>query len=57
MGKQLVNFITGGSESSAPFLLAHLALETGHHDIHVAEILLKVALNTINHIKSDIDNM
>jgi hypothetical protein len=26
MGKQLVNFITGGSESSAPFLLAHLAL-------------------------------
>jgi hypothetical protein len=31
--------------------------KTGHHDIHVAEILLKVALNTINHIKSDIDNM
>ena len=29
MGKQLVNFITGGSESSAPFLLAHLAFRPG----------------------------
>jgi hypothetical protein len=29
MGKQLVNFITGGSESSAPFFLAHLAFRPG----------------------------
>jgi hypothetical protein len=59
MGKQLVNFITCGYESSAPFF-CHLQsrarthpilvtvlcelLGTGRHDI--AEILLKVALNT-----------
>jgi hypothetical protein len=39
--KQLVNFITCGCESSAPFFV----IKTDRHDI--AEILLKVALNTI----------
>jgi hypothetical protein len=39
MGKQLVNFITCGCESSAPFL----SFTKPGHDI--AEILLKVMLN------------
>jgi hypothetical protein len=39
MGKQLVNLITCGYESSAPFFVI---TKTGRHDI--AEILLKVAL-------------
>jgi hypothetical protein len=49
MGKQLVNFITCGCESSAPFCViykagtpASSATKTGRHDI--TEILLKVAL-------------
>jgi hypothetical protein len=51
MGKQLVNFITGGCESSAPFFVIYKAgreptpywtTKTGRHDI--AEILLKVVL-------------
>jgi hypothetical protein len=52
MGKQLVNFITCGCESSAPFFVhgrwfspgtpASSTTKTGRHDI--AEILLKVAL-------------
>jgi hypothetical protein len=63
LGKQLANYITCGCESSAP-ILAHLpslgvrrpsvnislpassTTKTGRHDI--AEILLKVALNTEN---------
>jgi hypothetical protein len=48
MGKQLVNFITCGCESKAPFFAIYKA---GRHDI--AEILLKMALNTINQIKSN----
>jgi hypothetical protein len=39
MGKQLVNFITCGCESSAPFL--QFTKAGANHDI--AEILLKVA--------------
>ena len=41
----------------SPGTPASSTTKTGRHDIHVAEILLKVALNTINQIKSDIDNM
>ena len=41
----------------SPGTPASSTIKTGRHDIHVAEILLKVALNTINQIKSDIDNM
>jgi hypothetical protein len=43
MDKQLVNFITCGCESSAPFCKVSSTTKTGRHDI--AEILLKVALN------------
>jgi hypothetical protein len=50
MGKQLVNFITCGCELSAPFFVIYKAggepTLSGRHDI--AEILLKVALNTKN---------
>jgi hypothetical protein len=51
MGKQLVNFITFGCESSAPFGLfviykaGHEPNKTDRHDI--TEILLKVVLYTI----------
>jgi hypothetical protein len=44
MDKQLVNFITCGCESSAPFW-------------SLAEILLKVALSTINQSLNQIDNI
>jgi hypothetical protein len=58
MGKQLVNFITCGCESSALFFVIYKAgrettpfkasftTKTGRHDI--AEILLKAGLNTNN---------
>jgi hypothetical protein len=47
----MVNFITCGCESSAPFFVIYKAgtnphTKTGRHDI--AEILLKVALKTKN---------
>jgi acetaldehyde dehydrogenase (acetylating) len=51
MGKQLVNFITCGGESSVPLFVIYTT-KTGRHDI--AEILLKVALNTKN--KKNLDN-
>jgi hypothetical protein len=49
MGKQLVIFIGRWFSPSTP---ASSTTKTGRHDI--AEILLKVALNTINQIKSKI---
>jgi hypothetical protein len=37
----------------SPSTLASSTTKTGHHDIPVAEILLKVVLNTKNQIKSN----
>jgi hypothetical protein len=51
LGKQLVNFITCDCESSAPFFVIYKAgREPTPHEI--AEILLKVALNTKNQNQS-----
>jgi hypothetical protein len=73
MGNQLVNFITCGCESNAPFCnlqskaRTHAVLVIGLYEFlgnpttqliepprpfDIAEILLKVALSTINQIKS-----
>jgi hypothetical protein len=50
LGKKLISFITCSCELNAPFL-AHLAkgnVSFCHHCYDISEILLKVALNTIN---------
>jgi hypothetical protein len=38
----------------SPGIPASSTTTTGRHDIHVTEILLKVAINTINQIKSNL---
>ena len=40
MGKQLLNFITGGCESSAPFVVIYKAGETGLNQIYLGPSFL-----------------
>jgi hypothetical protein len=53
MGKQLVSFITYGCEPSAPFSKLGRNPHRIGDRIVIVEILLKVALNTKNQIKSN----